>query len=105
MGREEDSRGTTQVSRTRRLRLAGRSVLTIISLPCNAGIAVRTTYYISHERLERELRLVLDECNFNNYFAHLWRLLPAYFPLSMPLFYWVSPVTLYYPRKRNDVKA
>lgn len=40
MGREGDSRGTTQISRTRRLRLAGRFALTNISLPCNAGIAV-----------------------------------------------------------------
>ena len=39
----KDSRGTTQVSRTRRLRLAGRFVLTNISLPRNAGIAVWTT--------------------------------------------------------------
>ena len=70
MGREGNSRGTTQVSRTRRLRLAGRFVPTNISLPCNAGIAVRTTWaqyiapLLSHERLERELQLVSGECNF-----------------------------------------
>jgi len=39
MGREEDSRGTTQVPRQK----AGRFVLTNISLPSNAGIAVWTT--------------------------------------------------------------
>ena len=66
MGREGDSRGTTQVSR----QAAGRFVLTNISLPNNAGIAVRTIcrarYYLalrSHERLKRELQLISVECN------------------------------------------
>jgi len=39
MGREEDSRGTTQIGR----RKAAHFALTIISLPCNAGMAAQTT--------------------------------------------------------------
>ena len=60
MGREGDSRGTTQISRQK----VGHFVPTDISLPYNAGIAVRTTINYSHERLERELQLVSFECNF-----------------------------------------
>jgi hypothetical protein len=42
MGREEDSRGTTQIS-TRRLRLKAHFAPTNIGFPHNAGIAVQTT--------------------------------------------------------------
>jgi len=45
-------------------------------------------YYLalrSREQLERELQLISVECNFQRRVAaaHLWRLLPVYFPLSM----------------------
>ena len=40
MGREGDSRGTTQINRIRRLRLTIHFAPTNISLACNAGIAV-----------------------------------------------------------------
>src|SRR5687768_2266946 len=47
---------------------AGHLVLTNISLPCNAGIASGTSDVplgtCSRWRLRRELRLVSDECNF-----------------------------------------
>ena len=73
MGREEDSRGTTQISRK-----AGHFVPTNIGFPHNAGIAVQTTnvtlkywFTSSPSRLERELQLGSVECNFTNYFAHL----------------------------------
>ena len=65
MGREEDSRGTTQVDRIRHLRLAVRFVLTNISLSCNVEITVQTTRKNhSPERLKRELQLPSVECNF-----------------------------------------
>jgi len=48
MGREGDSRGTTQVPRQK----AGHFVLTNISLPCNAGIAVRTTLHFTQTARE-----------------------------------------------------
>jgi|GEM_PF-3068306 len=86
MGREEDSRGTTQIARS-----ACHFVPTNIGFPDNAGIAVRTTQWDklklilhSRERLERELQLGSVECNFTNCLAHLWRLPSAYFPLSLP---------------------
>jgi len=40
MGREEDSRGATQVHRIRRLRLTMRFALTNISLPSNVRMTV-----------------------------------------------------------------
>jgi len=90
MGREGDSRGTTQVHHNKVMRF----VLTNISLSYNVEITVRTTIghnnivsLLSHERLERELQLLSVECNFITCFAHLWRLLPAYFPLSLPFYF------------------
>jgi hypothetical protein len=95
MGREGESRGTTQVSHQK----VGRFALTNISLSYNVEITVRTTIghnnvvsLLSHERLERELRLVSDECNFITCFAHLWQLPPVYFPLSLPIvIFWSLP--------------
>jgi hypothetical protein len=88
MGREGDSRGTTQVSHQTVRRFAP----TNISLSYNVEITVHTTNVTpdtsSHERLKRELQLISVECNSIACFAHLWRLLPAYFPLSLPLFNW-----------------
>jgi hypothetical protein len=65
-------RGTTQIHHPERSRWTMHFALTNISLPCNAGIAVRTTEWSgmasrppgSHERLERELQLISVECNF-----------------------------------------
>jgi hypothetical protein len=42
-------------------------VPTNIGLPFNAGIAVQTTRVHSLARLERELQLGLDECNFQHF--------------------------------------
>ena len=71
MGREGDSRGTTQIPRTNRIRLAEHFVLTNISLPYNAGIAVWTScsarYHLaprSPSQLKRELPLVSVEHRF-----------------------------------------
>ena len=65
MGREEDSRGTTQISRACLSRPAGHFAPPNIGLPCNAGTAVRTTKRdlprSSPLQLERELRLVSVE--------------------------------------------
>jgi hypothetical protein len=85
--------------------------LSSIDFPHNAGIAFRTTKHdtwnltrSSHGRLERELQLVLDGRNFTVYLARLWRLPPAYFPLSQP-FLNGSPVALNYPQKWQTVKC
>lgn len=69
MGREGDSRGTTQIpclpSHSGR-GFAGHFVPTNIGLSYNVEMTVRTTNVtpgtFSHEQLERELRLVSVEC-------------------------------------------
>ena len=110
MGREmlTQSRGTTQISRARPLRLAGHFVLTSISLPGNAGTAVRTTkretYLALHPYSSRgnfdwfQLSAGFSQCH-----APLWQLSPVYFPLSVLLL--GSPVNLYYLQKWAHVKA
>ena len=82
-------------------------MLTSISLSHNVEKTVCTTWLDeinfvqrSHKRLERELQLISVECNLNNCLAHLWRLLPAYFPLSLPFIDCCN-----YLRNRVDVKA
>ena len=62
-----------------------RFALTNISLSANVENTVQTTRIHSPERLKRELQLISVECNLNDYLAHLWRLLPVYFPLSQPV--------------------
>jgi len=42
---------------------------------------------------------------FSDFVVFLWQLLPAYFPLSLPVIQLDSPVALYYLQKRSDVKA
>jgi len=87
MGREGDSRGTTQISRG----LAGHFVPTNISLPCNAGIAVRTTYNFHTNNSRGNFGWFRTNATFSACgVASLWRLPPAYFPLSM--FLMGSPV-------------
>jgi hypothetical protein len=75
-------------------------VLTNISLSYNVEITVQTTGVHSPERLKRELQLGSVEHNFQRFVVHLWRLLPAYFPLSLPVIDWRN-----YLRNRGDVKA
>ena len=58
------SRGTTQISHPRRLRLVTLFVLTNISLPCNVGNTAQTTRSHSLARLERELQLDSVEHGF-----------------------------------------
>ena len=87
---------------------AGHLVLTNISLPCNAGIASRTSDApsgpCSRWRLRRELRLVSDECNFQQiYYTSLAA--SASLLSSVIAFKLGSPVRLYYLQKRRDVKA
>ena len=83
-------------------------MLTNISLPCNAGIASGTSDVplgtCSRRRLRRELRLVSDECNFQQFY---YTSLAASASLlsSVSAFKLGSPVNLYYLRKRNGVKA
>ena len=69
-------------------------VPTIIGFSNNVEKTVQTTkrgtWYLarsSPSRLERELQLISVECNLNNFLAHLWRLLPVYFPLSLPFIF------------------
>jgi len=66
---------------------------TTIGFPITRGLrpklqVTQDTYLAlrSYGRLKRELQLGSGERNLNNYLAHLWRLLPVYFPLSQPLF-------------------
>ena len=86
-------------------RKAGRFVLTNISLPDNAGIAVRTTCKFHTNNSRGNFNWFRANGTFSACVPSLWRFLPAYFPLSLPFVDWVSPVTLYYLRKRDDVKA
>jgi hypothetical protein len=82
-GTRGSSRGTTQIHRTQaRCTLRRHSSASRITL----RVRFRLLENDSPERLKRELQLILVERDLNNYFAHLWRLLPVYFPLSQPLF-------------------
>ena len=59
----------------------------------------------SHEQLERELRLVLDECNFQLLEDYTSLAASASLLSSVIAFQLGSPVGLYYLRKQNCVKA
>ena len=72
MGREGNSRGTTQVARIRRLRLACRSALTNISLSCNVEITVQTTRKIIHLNGSRgNFNCFRSSATFSESVAHL----------------------------------
>ena len=59
--------------------------LTNISLSCNVEITVQTTWGVHLNSSRGNFNGFRSSAAFSGVAAHLWRLLPVYFPLSQPV--------------------